>query len=153
MAGDEALVTALNDSLTAPGVEGIEEIMGMTMAEMLHAHAIAMTVAGSEDRTDRQCHAAFPDLRLPHGDRDLHQPPTRRGAIPGHRTLTGDDDLSSVPAAVLGEEQRFNGRVTSNGIRVLDFEAMEAGARAVFRVTAGPEVSVIVARIVKPPGF
>ena len=79
--------------------------------------------------------------------------PDPPGRYPWPRTLTGDDDLSSVPAAVLGEEQRFNGRVTSNGIRVLDFEAMEAGARAVFRVTAGPEVSVIVARIVKPPGF
>ncbi|MDE2654210.1 MAG: Ig-like domain-containing protein [Gemmatimonadota bacterium] len=152
MAGDEALVTALNDSLTAPGVEGIEDVMGMTMAEMLHAHAIAMTVAGSEDVLIDDATPRFLSYDFPTAT-EIFINPDPPGRYPWPRTLTGDDDLSSVPAAVLGEEQRFNGRVTSNGIRVLDFEAMEAGARAVFRVTAGPEVSVIVARIVKPPGF
>ena len=54
---------------------------------------------------------------------------------------------------MLGGGQRFDGYVSSNGIRVHDFEAMAAGAAAVFRVSVGPDISVIVARIAEPPGF
>ena len=152
MEADEALVTALNDSLTVPGIEGIEEVMGMTMAELLHGHAIAMTVAGSEglltdDATPRFLSYDFPTAT------EIFINPDPPGRYPWPKTLTGDDDFSSMAAAVLGEDQRFDGSVTSNGVRVLDFEAMEAGALAVFHATAGPEISVIVARIAKPPGF
>ena len=152
MATDEILVTTLNDSLTVPGIEGIEAVTGMTMAELLHGHAVAMTVAGSEDVLTDDATPRFLSYDFPTAT-EIFINPDPPGRYPWPKTLTGDDDLSAMAAAVLGEEQRFSGRVTSNGIRVLDFEAMEAGARAVFRVTVGPEISVIVARIAKPPEF
>ena len=58
-----------------------------------------------------------------------------------------------MAAAALDEEGRFDGSVTSNGVRVHDFEAIAAGARAVLHVTVPPDISVIVARIAKPPRF
>ncbi len=149
MSADAALVTALNDTLTVPGVEGIEEVTGMTMAELLHAHAIAMTVAGSEDLVADDDTPRFLTYDFPTAT-EIITNPDPPGRYPWPRTMTGEDDLSAVPAAVLGLDQRFTGRVTSNGVRFLDFEAMAAGASAVFRVTVGPEVSVIVARIAKP---
>ena len=152
MAADEALVTALNDSLTAPGTEGIEAVTGMTMAELLHDHAVAMTVAGSEDVLADDATPRFLSYDFP-TTTEIFINPDPPGRYPWPKTLTGDDDFSAMAAAALGMDQRFEGSVTSNGVRVLDFEAMEAGARAVFRVTVGPEVSVIVARIAKPPEF
>ncbi len=152
LSADATLVTALNDSLTAPGIDGIADVMGMTMAELLHAHAIAMTVAGSEDVLTDNATPHFRSYDFPTAT-EIFVNPDPPGRYPWPKTLTGDDDFSSVAAAVLGEEQRFDGLVSSNGIRVHDFEAMSAGARAVFRATVGPQISVIVARITKPPGF
>ena len=152
MEADEALVTALNDSLTVPGIEGIEAVMGMTMAELLHGHAIAMTVAGSEDLLTDDATPRFLSYDFP-TTTEIFINPDPPGRYPWPKTLTGDDDFSAMAAAVLGEDQRFDGSVTSNGVRVLDFEAMAAGARAVFHATVGPEISVIVARIAKPPEF
>ena len=152
MAADEALVTALNDSLTVPGIEGIEDVMGMTMAQLLHGHAIAMTVAGSEDLLTDDATPRFLSYDFPTAT-EIFINPDPPGRYPWPKTLTGDDDFSAMAAAVLGEDQRFDGSVTSNGVRVLDFEVMAAGARAVFHATVGPEISVIVARIAKPPEF
>ena len=150
IAADEALVTALNDSLTVPGIEGIEAVMGASMAELLHDHAVAMTVAGSEamlvdDATPRFLSYDFPTAT------EIFVTPDPPGRYPWPSTLTGDDDLTAVPFAALGEDLQFKGRVTSNGIRFHDFEALHAGAGAIFHATVEPGVSVIVAWIAKPP--
>ena len=152
MAADEAFVTALNDTLTVPGIEGLEHVMGTSMAELLHAHAIAMTVAGSEDLLTDDATPRFLSYDFPTAT-EIFVNPDPPGRYPWPKTLTGDDDLSSMAAAVLGGGQRFDGYVSSNGIRVHDFEAMAAGAAAIFRVSVGPDISVIVARIAEPPGF
>ena len=152
LATDAALVTALNDSLAVPGIEGIESVMGATMPDLLHAHAIAMTVAGSEDLLSDDATPHFRSYDFPTAT-EIFVNPDPPGRYPWPKTLTGDTDFSSTAAAVLGEEQLFDGLVSSNGIRVHDFEAMAAGARAVFHATVGAQVSVIVARIAKPPGF
>ena len=152
LSADAALVAALNDSLAAPGIDGIADVMGMTMAELLHAHAIAMTVAGSEGMLTDNATPRFRSYDFPTAT-EIFVNPDPPGRYPWPKTLTGDDDFTSVAAAVLGDEQRFDGLVSSNGIRVHDFEAMSAGARAVFRPTVGPQISVIVARIARPPGF
>ena len=83
MAGDEALVTALNDSLTVPGIEGIEDVMGMTMEELLHAHAYRDDRCGLRGPADRRRYAALHILRLPHRHGDLHQPRSTGGVTRG----------------------------------------------------------------------
>ena len=149
---DEALVTALNDSLTAPGIEGIEAVTGKSIAELLHGHAIAMTVAGSEELLTDDATPRFLSYDFPTAT-EIFANPDPPGRYPWPKTLTGEGDLTAVAAAALDEEGRFDGSVTSNGVRVHDFEAMAAGARAVLHVTVAPDVSVIVARIAKPPRF
>ena len=149
---DEAFVAALNDSLTVPGIEGIEDITGLSMAELLESHAVAMTVAGSEDwLTDDQV-PRFLSYDFP-TTTEVFVNPDPPGRYPWPATLTGDNDFNSMAAAELGTAGRFEGRVTSNGLRVHDFEAMGEGASAIFHPTVGERVVVIVARIVKPPGF
>ena len=84
MAADEAFVTALNDTLTVPGIEGLEHVMGMSMAELFQAHAIAMTVAGSEDLLTDDATPRFLSYDFPTAT-EIFVNPTRRGAIPGRR--------------------------------------------------------------------
>lgn len=149
---DAAVVAALNDSLTIASIPGLEAVTGVTMAELLLNHGIAMTVAGSEalltdDRTPRFVSYDFPTAT------EIFFNPDPPGRYPWPVTLTGDDDPSSVPAAVLGEAQVFRGRVADSGVRVHDFEAMAAGAGAIFHADVGTDIAVIVARIAPPPGF
>ena len=145
-------MTALNDSLTIPGVEGLEAVTGVSMAELLQNHGIAMTVAGSEpwltdERTPRFLAYDFPTAT------EIFVNPDPPGRYPWPVTLTGDDDASAVTAVVLGQAGSFRGLLGDSGVRVHDFEAMTAGAGAIFHAGVPDEVAVIVARIAPPPGF
>ncbi len=149
---DPALVTALNDSLTVPGVEGLEAVTGVSMAELLEYHGIAMTVAGSEpwltdERTPRFLAYDFPTAT------EIFVNPDPPGRYPWPVTLTGDDDASAVAAVVLGQAASFRGLLGDSGVRMHDFEAMTAGAGAIFHAGVPDDVAVIVARIAPPPGF
>ena len=149
---DRALVTALNDSLTVPGVEGLEAVTGVSVAQLLQNHGIAMTVAGSEpwltdERTPRFLAYDFPTAT------EIFVNPDPPGRYPWPVTLTGDDDASAVAAAVLGQAGLFRGLLGDSGVRMHDFEAMAAGAGAIFHAGVPTDVAVIVARIAKPPGF
>lgn len=149
---DAALVTALNDSLTTAAIPGLEAVTGVPMAELLLNHGIAMTVAGSEawltdDRTPRFFSYDFPTAT------EIFINPDPPGRYPWPVTLTGDDDLSSVAAAVLGEVRSFRGRLADSGVRAHDFVAMGDGAGAIFHADVGADVAVIVARIAPPPSF
>lgn len=152
-AADQALVTALNDSLTAPGVPGIEAVTGVDMAELLRNHAIAMTVAGSEAWLTDPGTPRFLTYDFPTATEIFVNDADPPGRYPWPVTLTGDDDFSSVAAAVLGQANMFRGRVADSGVRVHDFEAMAAGAGAIFHASVGNQVAVIVARIAPPPEF
>lgn len=151
-AADASFVYALNDSLTPPGIAGIEAVTGATMAELLRHHAIAMTVAGSEALLTDPATPRFLSYDFPSATETFPNPDPP-GRYPWPATVTGDDDASAVTAAVLGEAQVFRGVVSDSGVRFHDFEAMAAGAGAIFHASAGDAIAVIVARIAKPPGF
>ncbi len=151
-AADEAFVTALNDSLTVSGVPGIEAVTGFTMPELLQQHAIAMTVGGSEasladDRTPRFLTYDFPTAT------EIFVNPDPVGRYPWPATVTGEDDFNSTMSAVLGAAHTFRGVVADSGVRFHDFEAMVAGAGAIFHAAVEDDVAVIVARIAPPLKF
>ncbi|MYG24099.1 MAG: Ig-like domain-containing protein, partial [Gemmatimonadetes bacterium] len=151
-AADEALVLALNDSSAIPGVLGIAEATGLSLEDLLTKHAIALTVAGAEpwltdDDTPRFLGYDFPTAT------EIFSNPDPPGRYPWPVTLTGEEDDSSEPSVPLARTLRFSGEVGSSGVRVFDFEAVDEGAGAIFRLTTLSPIAVIVARIPRPPGF
>ena len=149
---DEAFVTALNDSLTEPGIEGIEAVTGERADDLLVAHAAAMTIAGAESLLTDNSVPRFLFYDFPTAT-EIFANPDPPGRYPWPVTISGSDDSNAVSAADLAASRIFTGRVTSSGMRAYDFEATAEGAAAVFRVLAGSWVRMIVARIPKPPGF
>lgn len=151
-AADEALILALNDSSALPGILGIAEATGLGMDDLLTRHAIALTVAGAEpwladDDIPRFLGYDFPTAT------EVFSNPDPPGRYPWPVTLTGEDDDSSDPSVPLARTLRFSGEVGASGVRVFDFEAVDAGAGAIFRMTTLSPIAVVVARIPRPPGF
>jgi len=150
-AGDEAFVTVLNDSLTAPGLSGIERVSGLTFDDLLTRHAVAMSVAGAEDSllegVPRFSSYDFPEV----GEfaPSLNAP----GHYPWPVTRTGSSDDTAVLWEDLAVNRPFRGELTGSGVRFHDFRATERGASTTFLVELGAEdfeVRVIVARIPDP---
>ena len=158
-AADEAFVTALNDSLTAAGIEGIESLTGESFDNLLEQHAVAMSVAGAEDRLGdgppRFSSYDFPEVG------ELVTYPDPVGHYPWPATTTGGFDGAAVLWANLSASRPFRGELGASGVRFHDFRAAEAGASATILVELplGAEFSrdrfavrVIVARIPDPAG-
>ncbi len=150
-AEDEAFVTLLNDSLTAPGLSGIESVSGLTFDDLLTQHAVAMSVAGAEDSlldgVPRFSSYDFPEV----GEfaPSLNAP----GHYPWPVTRTGSSDDTAVLWSDFAVSRPFRGELTGSGARFHDFRAAERGASATFLVEVGAEdfdVRVIVARIPDP---
>ena len=150
-AGDEAFVTALNDSLTAPGLSGIESVSGLSFGDLLTQHAVAMSVAGAEDSlvdgVPRFSSYDFPEV----GEfaPSLNAP----GHYPWPVTRTGSSDDTAVLWADFSVGRPFRGELTGSGVRFHDFRAAEGGASATFLVEVLAQdfdVRVIVARIPDP---
>lgn len=151
--GDEAFVTVLNDSLTAPGLSGIESVSGLAFDDLLTQHAVAMSVAGAEDSlpdgVPRFSSYDFPEV----GEfaPSLNAP----GHYPWPVTRTGTSDDTAILWADFAVSRSFSGELTGSGVRFHDFRAAEAGASATFLVEVGAQdfdVRVIVARIPDPAG-
>ncbi len=151
-AADEAVVLALNDSLALPGVAGIEAVTGRSMAELLADHAAALTVAGAEPWLTDEAVPRFATYDFPTST-EIFSNPDPPGRYPWPVTMTGDDDDTSDPSMPLARSQRFSGRIGASGVRVFDFEATAEGAGAIFRAPALLPITVVVARIPRPPGF
>ena len=151
-AADEALILALNDSLAPPGTEGIVAVTGLSMAELLTKHATALTIAGAEPWLSDESTPRFHTYDFPSAT-EIFSNPDPPGRYPWPVTMTGEDDDTSDPSAPLARSQHFSGRVGASGVRVFDFEAVEEGAGAVFRVLTLSPVTIVVARIPRPPGF
>ena len=152
-AGDEAFVTVLNDSLTAPGLSGIESVSGLSFGDLLTQHAIAMSVAGAEDRlldgVPRFSSYDFPEVG------ELAPSLNAPGHYPWPVTRTGSSDDTAVLWSNLAVSRPFRGELTGSGARFHDFRAAEAGVSATFLVELGAQdfdVRVIVARIPDPAG-
>ena len=149
--GDEAFVTMLNDSLTAPGLSGIESVSGLSFGDLLTQHAVAMSVAGAEDilpdGVPRFSSYDFPEV----GEfaPSLNAP----GHYPWPVTRTGASDDTAVLWADFAVNRPFRGELTGSGVRFHDFRAADRGASATFLVEVGAQdfdVRVIVARIPDP---
>ena len=149
---DEAFVTTLNDSLTAPGIDGITAVTGEHIADLFVAHATAITVAGAESLVTDDAVWRFRRYDFPTAT-EIFSNPDPPGRYPWPVTITGGDDSNAVSAADLAASRSFVGQVGGSGVRAYDFEAMSQGAAAVFRVLGGFGVRVIVARVPKPQGF
>ena len=149
---DEAAVLALNDSLAPPGVAGIEAVTGRSMAALLADHAAALTVAGAEPWLTDEATPRFATYDFPTST-EIFSNPDPPGRYPWPVTMTGDDDDTSDPSVPLMRSQRFTGRIGASGVRVFDFEATAEGAGAIFRAPALAPITVVVARIPRPPGF
>ncbi len=158
-AGDEAFVTALNDSLTAAGIEGIEDLTGESFEDLLEQHAVAMSVAGAEDSLEdgvpRFSSYDFPEIG------ELITFPDPPGHYPWPATTTGGFDDVAVLWANLSASRPFRGELAASGVRFHDFRAAEAGASATILVELPLRaefsrerfgVRVIVARIPDPAG-
>ena len=152
-AGDEAFVTVLNDSLTAPGLSGIESVSGLAFDDVLTQHAVAMSVAGAEDSlldgVPRFSSYDFPEV----GEfaPSLNAP----GHYPWPVTRTGSSDDTAVLWSDIAVSRPFRGELTGSGVRFHDFRAADAGASATFLVELVAQdfdVRVIVARIPSPAG-
>ena len=150
---DQAFVTVLNDSLTAPGLRGIEGVSGLAFGDLLTQHAVAMSVAGAEDSllegVPRFSSYDFPEV----GEfaPTLNAP----GHYPWPVTRTGSSDDTAVLWADFTVNRPFRGELTGSGVRFHDFRATEAGVSATFLVEVGArdfDVRVIVARIPDPAG-
>ena len=153
LADDEAFVRTLNDSLTAPGIRGIESVTGETFEDLLVQHAIAMSVAGAEDNlvegVPRFSSYDFPEVG------ELIAFPDPPGHYPWPVTTTGGFDDVAVLWADLAASRPFRGELGASGVRFHDFRAAEAGASATILVELEEErfgVRVIVARIPDPAG-
>ena len=153
LAEDGAFVTVLNDSLTAPGLAGIESVSGMTPVDLLTGHAVAMSVAGAEDvlpyGVPRFSSYDFPEVG------ELAPTLNPPGHYPWPVTTTGATDDAAMLWADLAVSQPFRGELAASGVRFHDFRAAARGASATFLVEV-PEkrfgVRVIVARIPDPAG-
>ena len=150
-ARDAAFVTVLNDSLTAPGLSGIESVSGLTFGDLLTRHAVAMSVAGAEDSllegVPRFSSYDFPEV----GEfaSSLNAP----GHYPWPVTRTGSSDDTAILWADFAVSRPFRGELTGSGVRFHDFRAAERGASTTFLVEVGAqdfEIRVIVARIPDP---
>lgn len=149
---DQAYVTTLNDSLTVPGIDGIAAVTGESPADLLLAHATAMTVAGAEALLTDDTVWRFHSYDFPTAT-EIFSNPDPPGRYPWPVTIRGSDDSDAVSAVHLAASGNFVGQVTSSGMRAYDFEATSEGDAAIFRVLAGSGVRMIVARIPRPPGF
>ena len=149
---DEALVTALNDSLAMPGLQGIVEVTGEDPADLLLDHAIAISVAGAEGQLADGAVPRFLLYDFPTAT-EIFSTPDPVGRYPWPVTISGSDDVDSQSSVDLAESRSYTGQLTANGTRVYDFEAMGTGAAAVFRVTGSGRVRMIISRIPKPAGF
>lgn len=151
-AADETLILALNDSLALPGTAGLEAVTGLSMAELLAHHATALTLAGAEPWLTDETTPRFLTYDFPTST-EIFSNPDPPGRYPWPVTLTGEDDDTSVPSVPLARTQRFSGRLGASGVRVFDFQAVDAGAGAVLRAPTLSPVVIVVARIPMPPGF
>ena len=134
-----------------PGILGIAEATGLSLEDLLTQHAVALTVAGAE-RGSPITHPPVPRLHFPTAT-EIFSNPDPPGRYPWPVTLTGEDDDSSEPSVPLARTLRFSGEVGSSGVRVFDFEAVDEGAGAIFRLTTLSPIAVVVARIPRPAGF
>ena len=149
---DERFVRELNDSLTAPGVEGIVAVTGRPMDELLIEHAIAMTFAGSESVVGADV-PHFTTYDFPTATEVFNQPDPP-GFYPWPVTTTGEDTGDtlapvSLPLATM-EPRTFAGRLGASGIRVHDFRARAVGNAAAFYFDIPASARIIVARIRNP---
>lgn len=151
-ASDVAFVAELNDSLTAPGVEGLVAVTGESMADLLTAHATAMTIAGAEGTLGDGTIPRFLLYDFPTAT-EIFSTPDPPGRYPWPVTIVGDDDDDVVSAADLATSGTFAGQLGGSGLRAYDFEAAGEGAAAVFRVLSGFGTRMIIARVPRPPGF
>lgn len=149
---DAAFVTTLNDSLTAPGTDGITAVTGESVADLLAAHATAMTVAGAESHLADDSVWRFRFYDFPTAT-EIFSNPDPPGRYPWPVTIVGNEDSNAVSAVDLATSRSFVGQVGGSGIRAYDFEAMSEGAAAIFHVRAGFGTRLIVARVPKPQGF
>ena len=151
-ASDVAFVAQLNDSLTAPGVEGLVAVTGESMADLLTAHATAMTIAGAEGTLGDGTVPRFLLYDFPTAT-EIFSTPDPPGRYPWPVTIVGDDDDDVVSAVDLATSGTFAGQLGGSGLRAYDFEAAGEGAAAVFRVLSGFGTRMIIARVPRPPGF
>ena len=149
---DAAFVAQLNDSLTAPGIDGITAVTGERMADLFVAHATAMTIAGAEGMLGDETVPRFLLYDFPTAT-EIFSNPDPPGRYPWPVTIMGDSDDDAVSAVDLAESATFAGRVGGSGLRAYDFEATGEGAAAVFRVLSGSGTRLIIARVPRPPGF
>lgn len=149
---DERFMRALNDSLTASGVEGIEAVTGRPIEELLIEHAIAMTFAGSESVAGAGV-PHFTTYDFPTAT-EVFLNPDPPGVYPWPVTTTGEDTDDAfapiaVPLATSGT-RTFSGRLGASGVRIHDFRARDAGNGAAFYYDIPGSARVIVARISEP---
>ena len=99
---DERFVTALNDSLTPPRTAGLTAVTDLSMADLLTAHAVAISVAGSEEWISDPTTPRFTSFGFPRRDRDFLQPGPC-GALPvaryhdRHRRQCCGDGRTVIP--------------------------------------------------------
>ena len=153
-ADGQDFIRELNDSLTAPGMGGVVEMTGRSMEELLTDHAVAMTVAGSEDLVEGDA-PRFLTYDLP-GATDIFTFPNPPGLYPWPVTTTGEDGGSdpaamAVPLRIRGT-RTFEGSLASSGLRFHDYRARAAGDASAFYVDIPESARVVVARIRDPLG-
>ena len=149
---DAAFVAELNDSLTAPSLDGLVAVTGESMGDLLTAHATAMTIAGAESTVGDETLPRFLHYDFPTAT-EIFSNPDPPGRYPWPVTITGEGDDDAVSAVDLAASATFAGPVGGSGLRAYDFEATNDGAAAVFRVLSGFGTRVIIARVPRPPGF
>ena len=101
----------------------------------------------TDDHTPRFLGYDFPTAT------EIFSNPDPPGRYPWPVTLSGEDVASSEPSVPLARTLRFSGEVGASGVRVFDFEAVDQGAGAIFRLATLSPIAVVVARIPRPPGF
>lgn len=149
---DAAFVAQLNDSLTAPSLDGLVAVTDESMGDLLTAHATAMTIAGAESMLADETVPRFLLYDFPTAT-EIFSNPDPPGRYPWPVTITGDNDDDAVSAVDLAASATFAGRLGGSGLRAYDFEATSDGAAAVFRVLSGFGTRVIIARVPRPPEF
>ena len=145
------LMRELNDSLTVPGVDGIVAVTARPVEELLAEHAIAMTLAGSEDIVGDDV-PRFATYDFPTAT-EIFSTPDPPGFYPWPVTTAGEDtDAGFAPVAVplaTAGTRAFRGRLAASGLRFHDFRARGTDAAA-FHFDIPASARVIVARIPDP---
>lgn len=146
---DAAFFAAQNDSLTAPGIAGLEQITGQTFQTLLEEYALAamfhvqpgelLTGGGYTsydfvDAIEIFCFAA--------DDPCDGTPAGPAGSFPWPVTAT-----LNGPLYVPFQSGSFSGSIGATGLRVHEFRSDGTGAGIALRVTAAQPAKVLVARV------